>query len=136
MALKKREHKPDNIRNRWRFLQNSTLNLQLYKNIHQRKRLSILHLFNKINEERKFEEMKNSTIKHRITFRNSLKGKIQYQENIKSSLTTHQHHKCQNVFIERRSNITTMFFKQSSNNTTWSTCQQLKSDNNDRSNVH
>jgi hypothetical protein len=33
--------------------------------------------------------MKNSTIKHQTTFRKSLKGKIQYQENIKSSLTTH-----------------------------------------------
>ena len=34
----------------------------------------------------------------KTTFRNSLNGKIQYQENIKSSITTHQHmSKC---FIE------------------------------------
>jgi hypothetical protein len=88
-------------------------------------------------KKRIFEERRILQIKHQPTLRKSLKGKLQISENIKSSLTTHQHHKCQNVFIKRRSNITTMFFKQSSNNNmTRQSCQRLKSDNNDRSNVH
>ncbi len=34
--------------------------------------------------------MKKYAIKNQATFRNSLKGKRQYQENINSSLTTYQ----------------------------------------------
>jgi hypothetical protein len=78
---------------------------------HQRKLHLTRHLFNKINEERKIEERINSTSEHQTTFRNLLKGNIQYRENIKSSLTTYQFTskiKCQNVFIDRRSNFTTM----------------------------
>jgi hypothetical protein len=48
------------------------------------------HLFNKINEERKLYKRRIHPIKQQTTFRNSLKGKIQYQENIKTSLTTYQ----------------------------------------------
>jgi hypothetical protein len=65
-------------------------NLQLYKNIHQRKQLLTWHSFNKINKERKLNKRRIHPIKQQTTFHNLLKGKIQYQENIKSSLTTHQ----------------------------------------------
>jgi hypothetical protein len=59
-------------------------------NFHQRKIHLTRHLFNKIDEERKIEEKNNSTSSHQTTFRNSLKGKIQYRENTKSSLRTYQ----------------------------------------------
>jgi hypothetical protein len=65
--------------------------LQIYQIFIKEKLHFTRQLFNKINEERKIEEKNNSTKKHQTTFRNSLKGKIQYRENIKSSLTTIQH---------------------------------------------
>ncbi len=61
MALKKRERKPKNIQNSKQMTlstKNSTLNLQLYKNIHQRKRLSTKHQYEKINEERKLKKQR------------------------------------------------------------------------------
>jgi hypothetical protein len=64
MALKKRERKPDNIQIQKKkgdaLYKIQLKNLQLYKNIHQRKRLSTQHQFEKINEERKLKGTKNS----------------------------------------------------------------------------
>ena len=64
MALKKNERKPDSIQNSKQMTLSTKFNVKFttLQYIHQRKRLSISHLFNKINEETKFEEMKNSTI--------------------------------------------------------------------------
>ena len=56
-----------------------------------------------IQENQRRKKIKGNKEFYNLTSNNIskiAKRKIQYQENIKSSLTTHQHHKCQNVFIE------------------------------------
>jgi hypothetical protein len=123
MALKKRERKPDNIQNSEQMTLSTKFNikfatLQKYSSKKTTRNIAVIQ---EDQRRKKIEEKNNSTSLHQTTFRNSLKGKIQYQENIKSSLTTYQFTskiKCQNVFIERRPNVTTMFFKETHNNMT------------------
>jgi hypothetical protein len=65
MAVKKRKRKPDNIQNFITdddFYKISSLILQTLNIIFQENGQQTQHLFNKINEERKFEETKNYTI--------------------------------------------------------------------------
>ncbi len=70
MAFKNSERKPDTfkIQNRWRFTQNSTLNLQLYKNIHQKKTNHNIALIRenqrrkKIKGNKEFDNLTSSNI--------------------------------------------------------------------------
>jgi hypothetical protein len=65
MALKKRERKPDNIQNSKQMTLSTKFNFKfttLPIFIKKEKQHLTQHLFNKINEERKFEERRNSTI--------------------------------------------------------------------------
>jgi hypothetical protein len=56
-----------------------------------------------IREDQRRKKIKGNKDFYNLTSSNIskiAKKKIKYHENIISSLTTHQHHKCQNVFIE------------------------------------
>jgi hypothetical protein len=104
MALKKRERKPDNIQNSKQMTLSTKFNFKfatLQKYSSKKTTLNIAS----IQEDQRRKKIKGNTELYNFTSINILKiakkKNYKYQENIISSLKTHPHHKCQNVFIKK-----------------------------------
>ncbi len=138
MDLKKKERKPDNIQNSKQMTLSTKFNFKfatLQKYSSKKTTITIALIREdqrrkKIKRTQEFYNLTSSNIskiaKRKITI--SRKHHIIIIDTSTSHMST--------CFHQRRSNITTMFFKKAP--ITWpdQICQQLKSDDNDRSNVH
>ncbi len=131
MAFKKSERKPDNIQNSKQMTLYTKFNFK-FATLQKYSSKKMNHNIALIREDQRRKKIKGNKESDNLTSSNIskiAKRKITISRKhhiIINNTSTSQMSKC---FHQRRSNITTMFFKQSSNNMTWSICQQLKSIN-------